>query len=163
MFLNAKSVIPLLLIGSAGSVLLATLAAGALFSSASNGHPLFLAFVALGIGIERAPDLLLAGAVLLTGLAVATSCLGWLRWPTLVCGTSVVVAALGTVAVLRVSEEPASDFEAAWLRVPGILLLAGFGAGLAYACFVGWLERSVTVRSGPDGYSRGNSMIEHDR
>jgi hypothetical protein len=46
------------------------------------------------------------------------------------------------LAVLRIAENAARDFEAAWLRVPAILLLAGFGAGLAYAWFVAWLERS---------------------
>jgi hypothetical protein len=142
MSLKARSALPLLLIGSTSSVLLATLATGALFSLASDDHALFLAFLAVGIGIDRAPDLLLTGAILLAGLAIATGRLGWFRWPTLVCGISVVVATLGTVAVLRISEGSANDFEPAWLRVPGILLLAGLGAGVAYAWFVAWLERS---------------------
>jgi len=142
MLFRDRSTVPLLLTGSAIAVLMATSAIGALFSLANDQHVLFLAFLAVGIGIERAPDLLIAGAVLQTGLAIGSGYLGWWRWPTLVCGASVVIAALGTVAALRISEGPANDFEPAWLCVPGILLLAGLGAGLAYACFVAWLERS---------------------
>ena len=142
MFFQDRLANSLLRIGSAIAVLLATLATGALFSLVNDRHPLFLAFLALAIGIERAPDMLLAGVILLAGLAIGSGCLGWWRWPTLVCGVSVVVATLGTVAVLRISENPANDFEPAWLRVPGILLLAGLGAGLAFAWFVARLERS---------------------